>query len=171
MPVLVDELPETDKFFAPRKSGPLQQRMADNETKGDENEGERDLYTERLPAVLPFAHPLASRKLNKRVLKTVRRASRVKHVKRGVKEVVKALRKGERGLVVLAGDISPGDVIAHLPVLCEDAGVTYVFVPSKEDLGMAGHTKRPTSCVLIVPGPGADDYRSLYDEVVQSLSN
>lgn len=79
-----------------------------------------DNYEARMPAVLPFAKPLASKKLNKKVLKTVKKASKAKNVKRGVKEVVKALRKGEKGLVVIAGDISPADVISHIPVLCED---------------------------------------------------
>jgi hypothetical protein len=52
-------------------------------------------------------------------------------------------------LCIIAGDISPIDVISHLPVLCEDKGVLFVFVPSKIDLGAAAGTKRPTSCVLI----------------------
>ena len=91
-------------------------------------------------------------------------------MKRGVKEVVKGLRKGEKGLVLIAGDISPIDVITHVPVLCEDNDVPYVFLPSKEDLGTAGSTKRPTSCVMIVPGgkkkdlDSAKDYKELYDE-------
>ncbi|KAF4006930.1 H/ACA ribonucleoprotein complex subunit NHP2 [Saccharomyces cerevisiae] len=111
-----------------------------------------DNYEARMPAVLPFAKPLASKKLNKKVLKTVKKASKAKNVKRGVKEVVKALRKGEKGLVVIAGDISPADVISHIPVLCEDHSVPYIFIPSKQDLGAAGATKRPTSVVFIVPG-------------------
>jgi H/ACA ribonucleoprotein complex subunit 2 len=48
-----------------------------------------------------------------------------------VKEVVKALRKSESGLCVLAADISPIDVISHIPVLCEDTNVPYIYVSSK----------------------------------------
>uniref|UniRef100_A0A060T642 H/ACA ribonucleoprotein complex subunit 2 n=1 Tax=Blastobotrys adeninivorans TaxID=409370 RepID=A0A060T642_BLAAD len=142
---------------------------------------EQDNYELRLPAVLPFAHPLAPKKLNKKVLKTVKRASKARHVKRGVKEVVKALRKGEKGLVVIAGDISPADVISHIPILCEDEKVPYVFIPSKEDLGSAGATKRPTSCVMIVPGGGlkkkaedaskTEEYREGFDDVVKELKD
>lgn len=138
---------------------------------------EKDNYDGRLPALLPFARPLAPKKMNKKVLKTVKKASKAKHVKRGVKEVVKALRKGEKGLVIIAGDISPPDVISHLPVLCEDSTVPYVFIPSKEDLGCAGATKRPTSVVMIIPGGGkskknADktvEYRESYDEIVKEI--
>jgi len=52
-------------------------------------------------------------------------------------------------LCILAGDISPIDVLSHIPVLCEEKEVDYVFVSSKELLGTASLTKRPTSCVLV----------------------
>ena len=98
-----------------------------------------------------------------------RAASKTKSIRRGVKEVVKALRKNEKGyglcgvhcvsarggslqtarffcslffarsLCIIAGNISPIDVITHIPILCEEAGVPYVFVPSKEDLGASVH--------------------------------
>ncbi|KAG2207296.1 hypothetical protein INT46_004392 [Mucor plumbeus] len=118
----------------------------------------------------PIAHPLAEKKLVKKIYKTIKKASKVKHVRRGVKEVGKALRKGEKGLVIIAGDISPLDVISHMPVLCEDSNVPYVFVPSKEQLGEASSTKRPTSVTMIVFGgknkdtKAAADYKELYDE-------
>lgn len=81
----------------------------------------------------------------------VKKASQAKFVRRGVKEVVKAIRKGEKGFCVFAGDISPVDVLTHLPIMCEDRQIPYFYVPSKADLGAAACTKRPTSCVLINP--------------------
>ncbi|PKI85284.1 snoRNA-binding protein [Malassezia vespertilionis] len=103
----------------------------------------------------PIASPLASEHLAKKVFKTVKKASKSRgHVKRGVKEVVKAIRKGEKGVVVLAGDISPIDIMSAIPVLCEDTKNPYVYVASKDQLGNASSTKRPTSCVMIVPGGG-----------------
>lgn len=136
-------------------------------------------YDKRLPALVPFAKPLATKKLNHKIYKTVKKASKCKHVKRGVKEVVKALRKGDKGLVIIAGDIFPYDVVSHIPVLCEDNEVPYIFVPSKQDLGSAGATKRATSCVMIVPGGGknksksasesSDSYKEGFDEIVKSI--
>lgn len=138
-----------------------------------------DNYDAKLPFILPVATPLASKKLSKKVLKTAKKAAKAKHVKRGVKEVVKALRKGEKGLVIIAGDISPLDVVSHLPVLCEDNGVQYIWTPSKEDLGAAGGTKRPTSCLMIVPGGGkkgdksgkSDEYKESFDEVSKEIKD
>jgi len=64
----------------------------------------------------PLAHPLAQRKLVKKLHKTIKKgpsipcfltsgtliratASKARQVKRGVKEVVKGIRKGEKGYV------------------------------------------------------------------------
>lgn len=79
-----------------------------------------------------------------------------------MKEVVKALRKSPvpaanapidvpNGVVILAADISPMDVISHIPVLCEDHGIPYVFVTSRAELGASAATKRPTSVVMVTP--------------------
>jgi H/ACA ribonucleoprotein complex subunit 2 len=93
-------------------------------------------------------------------------AAKNKSLKRGVKEVVKSLRKSPLaaasgaavpGIVVLAADISPMDVISHIPVLCEDHGVPYVFVTSRAELGAAGNTKRPTSVVMVSAEARAGD--------------
>merc|ERR1712188_297960 len=101
--------------------------------------------------VQPFAQPLADSKLSKKIFKCIKKATKAKQVLRGVKEVVKAVRKGKKGVCVIAGNISPMDVISHLPILCEDNGVPYIYVRSKEELGAAALTKRPTSCMLVAP--------------------
>lgn len=102
-------------------------------------------------AISIIAKPLADEKLCKKVLKLAKKGAKRKQIKRGVKEVVKALRKNTQGICIIAGDISPIDVVTHLPVLCEDHDIPYIYVPSKEELGAAGLTKRPTSCMLVLP--------------------
>jgi H/ACA ribonucleoprotein complex subunit 2 len=134
----------------------------------NELEGKVEDYNELIRHVSPLAHPLCSQKLNKRVLKVVKKASAKKNIKRGVKEVVKSLRKGAKGLVVIAGDIFPIDVMTHLAVLCEDADVPYCYVPSKDHLGQAGSTKRPTSCVMIETKKDVD-YEEAYNEILDQV--
>lgn len=55
----------------------------------------------------------------------------IKGVKRGVKEVGKGIRKGCSGIVIFAADVSPVDVISHLPVQCEKKGIPYIYVRSR----------------------------------------
>merc|ERR1711998_380698 len=120
--------------------------------------------------VQPFAKPLADAKLSKKIFKCIKKATKAKQVLRGVKEVVKAVRKGKKGVCVIAGNISPMDVISHLPILCEDNGVPYIYVRSKEDLGAAALTKRPTSCMLVAPKLKKDlEAPEGYDELVKKV--
>lgn len=69
-------------------------------------------------------------------------------------------------LVLLAGDVSPMDVLSHVPLLCEESAIPYIFVPSKVALGLASSTKRPTSCLMLCPKP-TSDYTKYYEEVLQ----
>jgi H/ACA ribonucleoprotein complex subunit 2 len=132
-------------------------------TTTEEGDTKKDSYDERCKAINCIAKPLASKKSTKKLHKLVKKASAIKHIRRGVKEVVKGIRKGDKGLAILAGDIFPLDVISHLPVLLEEHDIPYLFVPSKQDLGAAASTKRPTSCVLVkVPKQGFDA-QDIYD--------
>jgi H/ACA ribonucleoprotein complex subunit 2 len=89
--------------------------------------------------------------------------AKLKAIHRGVKECEKAIKKtplaktGVKsstpppGLVVIAADISPMDVIMHFPILCEEHGVPYIYIRSRADLGVAACTKRATSVVMLRP--------------------
>ncbi|KAJ7228652.1 50S ribosomal protein L30e-like protein [Mycena pura] len=143
---------------------------------------EKDSVEIPIQDLSPLANPLAQKKLLKKLHKTIKKASKARQVKRGVKEIVKGIRKGEKGLLILAADIYPIDIISHLPVLSEEAQIPYIFVPSKEELGNASSTKRPTSCVMVCPDQKKkgkpkegvveekdDEYRELYDEVYKEV--
>jgi len=88
--------------------------------------------------------------------------AKLKSICRGVKECEKAIKKcplrkaqpssaTAPGLVIIAGDISPMDVIMHFPILCEEHGVPYLYIKSRADLGVAACTKRATSVVMLKP--------------------
>lgn len=134
---------------------------------GDDEEKKGKTYEERCEAVNVISHPLASKKSTKKAHKLVKKAASAKHIRRGVKEVVKGIRKGEQGLAILAGDIYPVDVISHLPLLMEEKNIPYVFVPSKQDLGAAASTKRPTSCVLIKTPKKDFEGQEFYDSLMK----
>ena len=75
-------------------------------------------------------------------------------------------------VVVIAGDISPEDVISHLPVLCEDYSVPYIFTPSKLALGLSSLTKRPTSVIMVREGgKEAERVEELGKEVRKELKS
>ena len=43
----------------------------------------------------------------------------------------------------MTADVEPIEIVLHLPLLCEDKNVPYVFVPSKTALGRACGVTRP----------------------------
>lgn len=71
------------------------------------------------------------------------------------------------------------DVISHIPVLCEDHGVPYIYVTSRAELGAAASTNRPTSVVMITPEAGKkkkkgdgekgdeEDFKEVYRDLVK----
>ena len=44
----------------------------------------------------------------------------------------KALNRGLAEFIVMAADAEPLEILLHLPLLCEDKNVPYVFVRSKQ---------------------------------------
>jgi len=62
-------------------------------------------------------------------------SSKTGSVRKGTNETTKAIERTQAKLVVIAEDVDPPEVVAHLPLLCEERKIPYVFVPSKEQLG------------------------------------
>ena len=125
-----------------------------------------DKYDELLRFISPISKPLASKKLTKKIYKLVRKSSKEKAiVRRGIREAMKFIRKGETGLVVLAGDVSPVDVISHVPSVCEEKKIPYCFTPSKQELGEALGSKRPTCMALVKCGTEKELYDDCFAKV------
>lgn len=62
----------------------------------------------------------------------------------------KTLNRGISEFIVMAADAEPLEILLHLPLLCEDKNIPYVFVPSKIALGRACGVTRPViSCSII----------------------
>ncbi|KYK65465.1 putative 60S ribosomal protein L7a [Toxoplasma gondii TgCatPRC2] len=98
-----------------------------------------------------------------------------KLLRRGVHEVTKCLRKGVKGIVFFASDVFPIEIIAHLPILCEEKDVVYAYLCSKKTLGHAFRSKRPASVIMITPGedmPEVDgeDNEEKFEEVYKKVA-
>lgn len=67
---------------------------------------EKGEYEELCAFVNPIAQPLAGRKVAKKLYKLIKKAAKEKnHLRQGIHDVHKALRRGETGLIVLAGKL------------------------------------------------------------------
>ncbi|KAF5306137.1 hypothetical protein FQR65_LT07413 [Abscondita terminalis] len=126
-------------------------------------------YEQKVANACVIAKPMASKKLTKKCYKLLKKASKHKtYVRNGLKDVQKRIRKGEHGLLFFAADVSPIDIMVHLPGVCEDKNIPYCYTPSRADLGAALGVKRGSLLALVRE---KEDYKELYDELKQELIN
>lgn len=82
-------------------------------------------------------YPEVSKDVVNAVYEAVRVAKQSGKVRKGTNETTKAIERGISKLVVIAEDVEPPEVVAHLPILCEERNAAFVFVPSKQQLGVS----------------------------------
>ena len=84
-----------------------------------------------------------------RVLEAIEVAKTTGKIAKGTNETTKAIEKGKAKMVVVAKDVTPPEIIMHIPALCEEKGIACFKVPSKEDLGQAAGIQVGTGSVAI----------------------
>ncbi len=77
-------------------------------------------------------------------------ANQTGQVRKGTNETTKAIERGIAKLVIIAEDVEPPEVVAHLPILCEERKIPCVFVPTKEKIGSAIGIDVPAASACIV---------------------
>ena len=87
-------------------------------------------------------------------------------VRKGVNETTKAIERGIAKLVIMAQDVTPEEILMHLPVLCDEKQVPYTYVPSKLELGKASGIEVPTSSIAIVE---EGDSKKLISEIAEKV--
>mgnify|MGYP006266258323 FL=1 len=75
----------------------------------------------------------------------------------GTNEVTKSIERNEADLVVIAGDVSPEEIVMHLPSLSEEKDVDYTFVPEKEELGLAAGINVQAAAISVTSTGNAED--------------
>lgn len=123
-------------------------------------------------AVNPKAYPLADAKLTVSILDLVQQATNYKQIKKGANEATKTLNRGISEFIVMAADTEPLEILLHLPLLCEDKNVPYVFVPSKVALGRACGVSRPVIAASITSNEASQlgpQIQSMREQIEQLL--
>lgn len=70
-------------------------------------------------------------------------------------------------IVLFAGDVSPIEIMCHLPAVCEEKNVPYTYLPSRHDLGTAMGVKRGTVSILVREHA---EYQDLFDEIKKEIN-
>jgi len=97
-----------------------------------------------------------------RYLEIIEIAKATGKIKKGANEVTKALEKGTAKFVAVAGDVTPPEVVMHIPLLSKEKEVPCVTISTKETLGSAAGLEVGTSAIAIVePGDAKEALKSL----------
>ena len=108
------------------------------------------------------ARPRADANMTQSLMNLIQQTNLIKKLKRGANEATKSLNRDIAEVVVLAADAKPLEIILHLPLLCEDKSVPYIFVDSMAELGQAcGTSRNVVACAII---KNFDDQR-MNDEI------
>ncbi len=116
-----------------------------------------------LPKYVEFQEP---EELKKKIIEMVERAAATGKVKRGTNETTKAVERGLAKFVVIAEDVSPEEIVMHLPPLCREKNVPFGYVASKLELGRAaGIDVGAASIAIVEPG----DAKEMLEEIVKEI--
>ncbi|MFX1485602.1 MAG: 50S ribosomal protein L7Ae [Promethearchaeota archaeon] len=105
-------------------------------------------------------------KLADKAYKAIEIARDTGKIKKGSNEATKAIERGTAKLVVIARDVEPPEVVAHIPFLCEEKKTPYIYVPSKAKLGVAAGIDVAASAIAMVETGEAE---SLIKEIIKEV--
>ncbi|MDH5402921.1 MAG: ribosomal L7Ae/L30e/S12e/Gadd45 family protein [Candidatus Heimdallarchaeota archaeon] len=89
-------------------------------------------------------------------------------IRKGTNEVTKCIERGKALLVYIGVDVSPPEIIRHLPLLSKEKHVAYLNVPSAEDLGRSAGIDVSAASVAIEHAGGVDaELKSIVERVKQ----
>ncbi len=101
------------------------------------------------------------------ILEALRVASQSGKVRKGTNEATKAIERGISKLIVIAEDVEPPEVVAHLPIICDEQGAAYAFVPSKQELGKSLGIDVTSAAAAILD---SGDAQHIVDQVIEKIS-
>ena len=110
------------------------------------------------------------KELSDKVLQAVEMAKNTGKIKKGTNETTKAVERGLAKLVIIAEDVDPEEIVMHLPALCEEKKIPYIYVPSKQELGRAaGIDVASASACIIEPGEAKELVREIIEKIPELM--
>ena len=89
-------------------------------------------------------------------------------IRKGTNETTKAVERAVAKLVLIAEDVDPPQVVAHLPILCEERKIAFLFVPSKLDLGRSAGIDVGCAAISVLEGgEGSKSLKEIIDATEQ----
>jgi large subunit ribosomal protein L7Ae len=88
-------------------------------------------------------------------------------IKKGSNEATKAIERGTALLVLIGSDVQPEEVVMHLPALCDEKKVPYLFVKRQNDIGAAsGLDVGSAAAAITKPGKA----KEIIDDIAKKVA-
>jgi len=75
-------------------------------------------------------------------------------LKKGANEVTKAAERGTAQMIVMAENVNPGELLAHIPMICKEKSIPFIYVNDQaflaEAAGMTAGTRTAAIAVMSV---------------------
>src|SRR4030042_2616000 len=101
-----------------------------------------------------------------RALEALELARDTGKIKKGTNEATKAIERGNAKLVLIAQDIEPAEIVAHIAPLSEEKNAPYIFIKNQKELGAASGLGVSCATVAIVDAGKAAE---MVQELAQKL--
>lgn len=118
-----------------------------------------------MPVYVKFEVP---DELQERVLEAVETARDTGRVRKGTNEATKAIERGEAELIVIAEDVQPEEIVLHLPSLCDEKDIPFVYVGQQDDIGHAVGLDVGSAAAAVTDAGEADGQ---VEEIVEKVEN
>jgi large subunit ribosomal protein L7Ae len=103
-------------------------------------------------------NPNEVNKMSEKAYEIIEIAKKTGSIKKGTNEVTKAIERGKASFVAYAADVSPKEIVMHLPLLAKEKGIACVEVPSREELGVAAGLGVPAVAVAVIDAGDAKEH-------------
>ncbi|MAZ24125.1 MAG: 50S ribosomal protein L7ae, partial [Euryarchaeota archaeon] len=95
-------------------------------------------------------------------------------IKKGANEVTKAAERGSAVMVVMAENVNPGELLAHVPMICKEKNIPFIYVEDQgylaDSAGMTAGTRTAAIAVLDVDKEAQDRFNEVKGHY-ETLSN
>jgi large subunit ribosomal protein L7Ae len=89
-------------------------------------------------------------------------------VRKGTNETTKAVERANAKFIVIAEDVDPPEIIFHLPIMCQEKNIPFIYVASKQQLGRALGIDVPSASAAIIE---SGDAQRLIDDLSKKLKD
>ncbi len=103
----------------------------------------------------------------KRALTTIAE-TRDSKIRKGMNEVTKSIERRLSKLVILAEDVSPPEILFHVPLLCEENSIPYAYISSKKEIGNAVKMNVSSSAISIENEGSGND--KLFRDLIRQIN-